>query len=91
MSLGFERLFRGTLTQTAVYPREVAKSALLHNAAAAILAHNHPGGCATPSRSDIELTRRLRRTFELIDVRLLDHFVVAGGEMVSFAERGLLL
>lgn len=85
-----EELFRGTLTQTSVYPREVVKRALAHNAAAAIFAHNHPSGIAEPSRSDEALTVALRQALALIDVRVLDHFVIGGGTAMSFAERGLL-
>ncbi len=85
-----EELFRGTLTQTSVYPREVVKAALKQNAAAVILAHNHPSGVAEPSKSDELLTHSLKQTLALIDVRVLDHFVVAGSSIVSFAEMGLL-
>ena len=85
-----EELFRGTLAQTSVYPREIVKSALTLNAAAVIFAHNHPSGIAEPSRADELLTQSLKSALALIDVRTLDHFVVAGGEVVSFAERGLL-
>ena len=86
-----EELFAGTLTQTAVYPREVVKSALFHNAAAVILAHNHPSGVAEPSAADEQLTRTLKQALALVDVRLLDHFIVAGTQPpLSFAERGLL-
>lgn len=88
--LGNEELFAGTLTQTSVYPREVVKRALHHNAASVILAHNHPSGVAEPSHADEVLTRTLQQALHLIDVRVLDHFVVAGNQMVSFAERGLL-
>ncbi|GAA5160763.1 RadC family protein [Viridibacterium curvum] len=84
-------LFRGTLTQTSVYPREVVKLALAHNAAAVILAHNHPSGMAEPSHADELLTRSLKQALAVVDVRTLDHFVVAGtGRPLSFAERGLL-
>ncbi len=84
-------LFRGTLTQTSVYPREVVKIALEHNAAAVIFAHNHPSGAAEPSTADEMLTRTLKDALGLVDVRVLDHFVVpALGSPVSFAERGLL-
>ena len=82
--------FRGTLAQTAVYPREIVKLVLQDNAAAAIFAHNHPSGVAEPSRADELLTQTLKQTLALIDVKVLDHFVVAGGSTVSFAERGLL-
>jgi len=85
-----EELFRGTLTQTSVYPREVVKAALLHNAAALLLAHNHPSGVAEPSRADELLTQSLKQALALVDVRVLDHFVVAGAGVVSFAERGIL-
>jgi len=88
--LAVEELFRGTLAQTSVYPREVVKSALAHNAAAMIFAHNHPSGVAEPSRADELLTQALRQALALVDIRTLDHFVVAGGRLVSFAERGLL-
>lgn len=84
-------LFRGTLTQTSVYPREVVKAALAHNAAAVIFAHNHPSGAAEPSRADELLTRTLRDALALVDIRVLDHIIVAGpGATVSFAEWGLL-
>ena len=85
-----EEMFRGTLTQTSVYPREVVKQALRHNCAAVILAHNHPSGVAEPSRADEALTRALQSALALVDVRVLDHIVVAGARSVSFAERGLL-
>jgi len=84
-----EALFRGTLAQTSVYPREVVKCALALNAAAVIFAHNHPSGVSEPSRADELLTQSLKSALALVDVRTLDHFVVAGGEVVSFAERGL--
>ena len=86
-----DELFSGTLTQTSVYPREVVKAALAHNAAAVILAHNHPSGVAEPSRADETLTRALKEALALVDVKLLDHFIVAGNATpLSFAERGLL-
>ena len=86
-----EELFRGTLTQTSVYPRVVVKSALDHNAGAVILAHNHPSGLAEPSRADEVLTSSLKQALALVDVKLLDHFIVAGGARpLSFAERGLI-
>jgi DNA repair protein RadC len=85
-----EDLFRGTLTQTSVYPREVVKCALRHNAAAVIFAHNHPSGVAEPSHADEILTRSLKSALGLVDVQVLDHFVVAGSATTSFAERGLL-
>jgi DNA repair protein RadC len=85
-----EELFRGTLTQTSVYPREVVKEALSHNAAAVVFAHNHPSGVTEPSRADELLTQTLKQALALIDVKVLDHFVIAGSGSVSFAERGLL-
>lgn len=85
-----EMLFRGTLTQTSVYPREVVKRAMSHNAAGIILAHNHPSGVAEPSQADRLLTQTLKQALALVDVRVLDHFVVAGAGGVSFAEAGLL-
>ena len=89
--LGAEELFRGSLTQTTVHPREVVKRALAHNAAAVVLAHNHPSGVAEPSAADQLLTRELKQALALVDVRVLDHFIVAGqGRPLSFAERGLL-
>jgi len=88
--LAFEELFAGTLNGTAVYPREVMRRALKHNAAAVIFAHNHPSGVAEPSRADEVLTQRLKEALSLVDIRVLDHFVVGDGEMVSFSERGLL-
>lgn len=88
--LAVEELFRGTLTQTSVYPREVVKRALHYNAAALIFAHNHPSGIAEPSRADEMLTTALKQSLALIDVKVLDHFVVGGDSAMSFAERGLL-
>lgn len=88
--IAIEELFRGTLTQTSVYPREVVKAALKANAAAVIFAHNHPSGVAQPSQSDELLTRNLREALSLVDVKVLDHFIVAGTSCLSFAERGLL-
>lgn len=85
-----EALFRGTLTQTAVYPREIVKRALELGACAVILAHNHPSGVAEPSTADINLTEQLKKSLALVDVRVLDHIVVAGSGAVSFAERGLV-
>lgn len=85
-----EEMFRGTLTQTSVYPREVVKQALFHNAAAVILAHNHPDGVAEPSRADEALTGALTRTLALVEVKVLDHFVIGSGSILSFAERGLI-
>lgn len=91
--LGFENIFRGTVDAAAVYPREVVKTVLAHNAAAVILAHNHPSGNPEPSTSDIQLTRQLKKSLALIDVRVLDHIIVGGCSQtltVSLAERGLL-
>lgn len=83
-----EPLFQGTIDAASVYPREVVKRALEHNAAALILAHNHPSGVAEPSQSDRRITRRIIDALALVDIRVLDHFVVGDGEIVSFAERG---
>lgn len=88
--IAYEPMFRGTLTQTSVYPREVLKRALALNAAAVILAHNHPSGVAEPSRADEFLTQSLKSALAMVDVRVLDHMVVGRGPVVSFAERGLL-
>jgi len=88
--LAQEELFTGTLTQTSVYPREVVKRVLHHNAASVIFAHNHPSGIAQQSRADELLTTALKQALALVDVRVLDHFVVAGNHTLSFAERGLL-
>lgn len=88
--LHFETLFRGTLDGASVYPREVVKLVLAHNAAAVILAHNHPSGIAEPSGADEQITRRLKEALALVDVRILDHFIIGDGEPVSFAARGLL-
>ena len=85
-----EEMFRGTLTQTSVYPREVVKCALKHNCAAVIFAHNHPSGVAEPSHADEILTRSLKAALALVDIQVLDHFIVAGTRTMSFAERGLL-
>lgn len=90
--IAYEEMFRGTLTQTSVYPREVVKRALELNAAAVILAHNHPSGCVEPSRADEVLTQTLRAALALVDARVLDHFIVAGNgnAILSMAERGLV-
>ena len=88
--IAFEELFRGTIDGARVHPREVVVRALHHNAAAIILAHNHPSGIAEPSRADISLTRRLVDTLALVDIRVPDHLVIGDGRAVSFAERGLL-
>ncbi|MBH9553409.1 RadC family protein [Inhella gelatinilytica] len=86
----FEEVFRGTLTQTAVYPREIVQRALHHRAAAVVLAHNHPSGVTEPSSADIQLTQRLSAALALIDVRVLDHFVVGQSACASMAQRGLM-
>jgi DNA repair protein RadC len=86
----FDEPFRGTLTQTSVYPREIVKAALEVNAAAVIFAHNHPSGAAQPSRADELLTRSLKEALALVDIKVLDHFIVAGNQAISFAERGLV-
>jgi DNA repair protein RadC len=88
--LAAQELFRGTLAQTSVYPREVVKAALAHNAGAVIFAHNHPSGVAEPSHADELLTGALKQALALVDIRTLDHFIVAGQRVISFAERGLL-
>jgi DNA repair protein RadC len=85
-----DELSHGTLTQTSVYPREVVKQALHHNAAAVIFAHNHPSGVAEPSRADEQLTQALKQSLSLLDIKVLDHFIIAGNQILSFAERGLL-
>jgi DNA repair protein RadC len=88
--LKWDEMFRGTLQQTSVYPREVVRRALALNAGAVILAHNHPSGLAEPSRADEYLTQTLKSALQLVDVRVLDHLVVGQGAVVSFAERGLV-
>ena len=88
--ISIEEMFRGTLAQTSVYPREVVKAALKANAAAVIFAHNHPSGACQPSQADEYLTRNLKDALALVDVKVLDHFIVAGTQALSFAERGLL-
>jgi DNA repair protein RadC len=85
-----EDLFRGTIDGASVYPREVLKEALKHNAAAVILAHNHPSGVAEPSQADLDITKRLKKVLELVEIKVLDHLIIAGGDTVSFAERGLI-
>ena len=84
----YEQLFQGTIDSAAVYPREVVKAALRHNAAAVVLAHNHPSGVAEPSRADIDITARLKKALAMIDVRVLDHIIAGDGYQVSLAERG---
>ncbi len=88
--IAVEELFRGSLTQTSVYPREIVKRALAHNAGSVIFAHNHPSGDATPSQADQTLTKVLAEALALIDVHVIDHFIVAAGSTVSFAEHGLI-
>lgn len=89
--LGFEVLFRGTINRTAVYPREVVRRALTHNAAALILCHNHPSGNSEPSQDDVHLTRMLKHALALIDVRVLDHIIVGDGEPLSMVEQGWIV
>ncbi len=86
----YVEMFRGTVSQTSVYPREVVKEALARNSAALLLVHNHPSGVAEPSRADEMLTQTLKSALALVDVRVLDHLIVAGSAILSFAERGLL-
>lgn len=88
--IDYQEMFRGTVTQTSVYPREVVKESLSRNAAAVIFAHNHPSGFAEPSHADETLTSTLKQALSLVDVRVLDHFIVAGDAILSFSERGLL-
>lgn len=88
--IAFEELFRGTIDGASVHPREVVKRALAHNAAALILAHNHPSGVAEPSQADRHLTQRLRDALRLVDIRVIDHIVIGDGQTASFAELGLL-
>ena len=86
----YVEMFRGTVTQTSVYPREVVKEAMAHNTAAIVLVHNHPSGVAEPSRADEHLTQTLKSALSLVDVRVIDHLIVAGPTILSFAESGLL-
>jgi DNA repair protein RadC len=88
--IAYEELFFGTIDGASVYPREVVRRALAHNCASVILSHNHPSGVAEPSQADCRITQRLQAALELIDVRVIDHMVVGDGEVISFAERGLL-
>ena len=88
--LAQETLFRGTIDGASVYPREVVKRALFHNAAALIFAHNHPSGVAEPSQADINITRRLKEALDLVGVRTLDHLIIGEGEVTSLAENGVL-
>jgi DNA repair protein RadC len=86
----FDEIFRGTIDSTSVYPREVVKEALAVNAAAVILVHNHPSGVAEPSQADERITRRIKTALELVDIRVLDHMIVAGDKCVSLASRGVV-
>ena len=88
--IAFEELFRGTIASCTVYPREVLKQALEHNAAAVVFAHNHPSGLPSPSEGDKEITQKLKEVLALVDIRVLDHIVIGGSETTSFAEQGLL-
>jgi DNA repair protein RadC len=88
--VAFEVLFTGSIDGAAVYPRQLVKRALFHNAAALIISHNHPSGCTDPSSSDIQLTKRIQEALKLVDVRLIDHFIVGSGQPLSFAEQGLI-
>jgi DNA repair protein RadC len=88
--LAYEEVFRGTIDGASVHPREIVKLALSHNAAAVILAHNHPSGVSEPSQADVRLTQRLRDALMLVDIRVLDHLIVGDGPALSFAERGLI-
>lgn len=88
--LNFDELFQGTIDAASVYPREVVKAALAHNAAAVILTHNHPSGTPEPSTADEHITKRIIRALETVDIRVLDHLIVGGIDIVSFAERGLI-
>lgn len=88
--IDFCELFRGTIDGTSVYPREVVKESLARNAAAIILAHNHPSGVAEPSQADERITKRLKAACELVDIRVLDHLIIGGGQATSLAKRGLL-
>lgn len=88
--ISFDRMFNGTIDGASIYPREIVKKALSRNAAAVILAHNHPSGAVKPSRADIDVTSRLKEALELVDVRVLDHFIVGGNSVISFAEEGLI-
>jgi DNA repair protein RadC len=88
--LAYQNLFQGTIDGAAIYPREVVKAALEHNASAVILAHNHPSGIAEPSRADKNITEKIVKALGLVEIRVLDHLIVGGVEIVSFAERGLI-
>jgi DNA repair protein RadC len=86
--IAVEDMFYGTINSAAVYPREVVRAAMKHNCAAVILSHNHPSGMAEPSRSDVEITKKLKQALSLIDVRILDHIIIGSGITTSLAERG---
>ena len=88
--ISYQEMFRGTIDGASVHPREVVKEALKQNAAAVILAHPHPSGVAEPSQADEFITARLKQALDLVDIRVIDHIIVAGGETVSLAERGIL-
>jgi len=88
--IAFEELFYGTINAAIVYPREVVKACLKHNCSAVLLCHNHPSGSPEPSQADEALTKRLTDALALVDIRVLDHFIVAGSSSISFAERGLI-
>lgn len=88
--LAFEKIFFGTVDTTTVHPREVLRRCMHHNAMAVVLAHNHPSGYPEPSKADIDITHRLQKVLSLVDVKILDHFVVGGTKLVSFSERGML-
>ena len=88
--IAYREMFKGTINSAAVYPRELVKQAMYDNAAAVILAHNHPSGVAEPSQADIQITQRIKQAFALVDVTVLDHFVIGHASAVSFAQRGLL-
>ena len=88
--IAYDTLFLGTINTITVHPREIVKAGLKHNAAAAVLAHNHPSGLAEPSKADRQITTRIQQALELVDIRLLDHLVVGGMDVISFAERGWL-
>lgn len=88
--LEIQKVFRGTISQASVYPRELAKEGLKRNAASCILVHNHPSGLCEPSAADITLTNELKKTLQIVDISVLDHFVVGGAKLYSFAEKGLI-
>ena len=88
--MAFEILFRGTIDTATIHPRQLIKRAMAHNAAAVIISHNHPSGCTEPSSADIAITKRIQEALTLLDVRLIDHFIVGSGTPLSFAERGLI-